>query len=156
MILVAPRPADWNLRFGEHTTRISTAAPDARIEHIGSTAIGGIASKDVVDILVGTAPPAHSGMVETLTTNGYVLEGERDRHAWLCWPDVACRQVIIHVVDLDGREWHRRLLFRDRLRSDPALAARYQALKLAIAADTDNWGEYTARKADFVREALSG
>lgn len=49
----------WSARFAEHRDRIAAALGDrARIvEHIGSTAVPGLAAKDVVDILVGIDDP---------------------------------------------------------------------------------------------------
>lgn len=49
----------WPARFAEHRDRIAAALGDrARIvEHIGSTAVPGLAAKDVVDILVGIDDP---------------------------------------------------------------------------------------------------
>src|SRR5680860_1379654 len=48
-----PIPAVWAARAEEHRAYLKGALPGTPIEHIGSTAIGGIRSKDVVDLLVG-------------------------------------------------------------------------------------------------------
>lgn len=39
-----------------------------------------------------------------------------------------------NAVDVEGRRWRDFIRFRDRLRADPALAARYEAVKLTAAA----------------------
>ena len=62
----------------------------------------------------------------------------------------------IHVVPYKGALWHERLTFRDRLRSDAAVAAEYAALKLALAARHEFDREaYTDAKEPFVRRILA-
>ena len=61
---------------------------------------------------------------------------------------------MVHVVEAGGEVWRKRLAFRDRLREYPAEAQAYEALKQRLAAQTDDWGEYTAQKAAFVARIL--
>ena len=65
-------PDAWMARAGEHRAHIMRTLPDAAIEHIGSTAIGGIRSKDVVDLLVGVPSDACSDATERLKSAGYL------------------------------------------------------------------------------------
>jgi GrpB-like predicted nucleotidyltransferase (UPF0157 family) len=58
----------------------------------------------------------------------------------------------LHLVVHGGEVWVQRLRFRDALRADAALAARYAALKTELAARHPNDREaYTEGKAAFVR-----
>ena len=154
MDLVDPCVDRWRSLFDEHFDQLSAALPAARIEHIGSTAIGTIAAKNVVDIIVGVDEHALSNAVQAIQAIGYHLDGRRGQHAWLCWPAVELRQLIAHVVPAGGAEWQRRIRFRDILRADPGLARDYEQLKLRAAARTDDWTEYTGMKKAFVHRVL--
>jgi GrpB-like predicted nucleotidyltransferase (UPF0157 family) len=58
-IRIEPYSDDWPRRFSLERERIETAlgATARRIEHIGSTAVPGLAAKPVVDILVSVEDP---------------------------------------------------------------------------------------------------
>lgn len=129
--------------------------PHARIEHIGSTAVPGLPGKDVVDVMLGVDRQLVDDTVVALSTGGFDVEGQRAGHGWLSWPHRCARQVVVHVVALDGSQWNDRLAFRDLLRTDPGARARYLAVKRAAAADSTGWGDYTAFKAPVVTELLS-
>lgn len=152
MELVPANPSQWATRFERHRLQIAGILPGAKIEHIGSTAIGHIRAKDVVDVLVGV--PEVGSVAELLQQAGYILEGERPSHVWLCWPHPEQREAVVHVTQTGGEIWHKRLAFRDYLRKHPAEARAYEALKLEIATRTDDLGEYTAQKAAFVTRIL--
>jgi GrpB-like predicted nucleotidyltransferase (UPF0157 family) len=49
--------------------------------------------------------------------------------------------------------WRERLVFRDALRADPDLAARYEALKLALA--RGELEDHTGSKRPFVADVLA-
>lgn len=155
MYLSEPKMAEWQARFVTHRRRIQRLLPTATLEHIGSTALPNIVAKDVVDVLVGVQANQIQAAAQSLGEVGYVLEGQREEHHWLCWPQPDKREAVIHVVLLGGEIWHKRLFFRDHLRQNPAEARAYEALKLRIAAQTDDWGEYTAQKAEFVARILA-
>lgn len=156
MKLVPPQPGEWQRRFQAHHARILTALPGADVQHIGSTAIPGLQAKDVVDVLVGVPEMEISTSAAKLVERGYVPEGDKAGHAWLCWPAPEQCEAVIHVMALEGEAWRKRLYFRDYLRQHPAQAKAYQTLKQELAAQTDDWSEYTARKADFVARLLLG
>ena len=150
MRLSDPKPAEWTARFELHRKRIELACPQAAAQHIGSTAIPGIQAKDVVDILVGVTADELANTAAGLVSAGYVQEGNREGHIWLCWPAPEQREAVVHVVEAGGGVWQRRLAFRDHLRQHPAEARAYEALKRQIAERTDDWGEYTQQKTAFV------
>jgi GrpB-like predicted nucleotidyltransferase (UPF0157 family) len=63
----------------------------------------------------------------------------------------------LHLVVAQSSPWHDRLAFRDALRSDPALAQRYAALKSGLAMTHGSDREaYTDAKAAFVRAVVQG
>ncbi|WP_197029122.1 GrpB family protein [Blastococcus sp. URHD0036] len=158
--MVPPDDAGWSRRF-DHEMAVLRASLGhvPEIEHIGSTALA-IESKDVVDVLVGVEPEQHDSAITRLRQAGYQLDGirrtaEGERHSWLARMVDQQRVTVVHVVDLAGAEWRRRTRFRDALRADRALLEAYVALKREIARSTDDWSEYTARKADFVQRIVA-
>jgi GrpB-like predicted nucleotidyltransferase (UPF0157 family) len=62
----------------------------------------------------------------------------------------------LHLVEADGATWRRHLRFRELLRTDPTLAARYEELKRLLAqryrSDRD---AYTDAKTAFIRSVLA-
>lgn len=155
MELAPPQSNHWERRFHRHQSRLLAALPGADVQHIGSTAIPGIWAKDGVDVLVGVPAEDLKASAMRLVAEGYVLEGSRESHAWLCWPAPSQREAAIHVMEQRGKAWRERLFFRDFLRQHPTEAQKYEALKLKMAARTDDWGEYTHQKANFVNHILN-
>lgn len=134
--------------------RLQELLPSASIEHIGSTAVDGMIAKDVVDVLVGVAPDGVSDSVRVLLDAGFDCEGQRSGHAWCSWPSRRSRSSVIHVVDFDGAQWRARLAFRDVLRREADARDLYVRVKKNAAVQANGWGDYTAAKADVVREIL--
>lgn len=156
VVLVPPRPDEWARRFGDAADAVARVLPHVRVEHIGSTAVADLPAKDVVDVLVGTGPGDVREAATSLSGAGFELEGDRDHHCWLAWPDRRSRTVVVHVVEVDSPSWTRRLAFRDLLRRDPAARRRYLEIKLEAAAPGDGWMHYTQRKAAIVAHLIDG
>lgn len=80
----------------------------------------------------------------------------RDQQWFMRWHD-GHRTHHLHVVVSESPIWVARLKFRDVLRTDAALAARYARLKQDLA-DRHRLDReaYTAAKADFVRAVVDG
>jgi GrpB-like predicted nucleotidyltransferase (UPF0157 family) len=61
----------------------------------------------------------------------------------------------IHVVDFDGEQWRKYLLFRDLLRRDPAARAQYESVKQQVTVEVgDDRTAYTDRKSSIVTHLL--
>jgi GrpB-like predicted nucleotidyltransferase (UPF0157 family) len=133
------------------------------IEHIGSTAVPGLAAKPVIDIMAAVGALGESrGAIAALQGLGYRYSPYRpDEMHWLCKPGFSFRTHHLHLVPYGSALWTARIVFRDRLRTDPGVAARYAELKRRLAADfghdreayTDGKGEFVDR---IVAEAASG
>jgi GrpB-like predicted nucleotidyltransferase (UPF0157 family) len=151
----------WPDAFAAERARLMAAFPGTflEIEHIGSTAVPGMRTKPIVDLMAGvrtmeeaialnaplcanryTTPP---GMNECMDDRQFFLRharGKRTHH--------------LHVVVHDSPGWHARLQFRDRLRADDQLRGRYMDLKADLAnrfaSDRES---YTAGKSDFIARA---
>jgi len=163
-ILIAPYDPAWPDLFEREAARLRALLPAdlmGPIEHIGSTAVPGLAAKPVIDMLAGLSsfdeaerrirpaleddgythiwradePPGHMMFVKGYGPDGY-LPGVRIFH--------------LHAAPAGHPIWER-LLFRDHLRSHPEAAAAYEALKRRLAALHVNDREaYTEGKTDFI------
>lgn len=129
---------------------------DVAIEHVGSTAVPGLAAKPILDVLLGVGDLAVvERRIEKLAQAGlsYVPEYEAElpeRRYFKRRPDLH-----LHCVVEGGRLWSRHLLFRDSLRSDPEAAAAYQRLKLELAARHGrNRRAYLDGKSVFIESIL--
>ena len=127
------------------------------IEHVGSTAVPGLAAKPVIDIMAPVKELESSrAALKALEGHGYCYAPYRsDSEHWLCKPGPEVRTHHLHLVPLDSRLWIETLAFRDLLVSDASLAGEYSALKrrLAAAHPTDR-ERYTEEKGPFIANAL--
>ncbi|NHD16449.1 MULTISPECIES: GrpB family protein [unclassified Actinopolyspora] len=146
----------WPERFRAEHERIATALGTTarRIEHVGSTAVPGLAAKPVVDI--GVSVPdvtAEATYLGPLQRAGYRLRVREPGHRMLRTP---ARDVHVHVYDV-GSDWERQhLLFRDWLRRDESDRARYARLKCELAGrEWTDMNAYAAAKGPLIGEILA-
>lgn len=158
---MAPDPA-WAERFElERAALQELIGPwlSGGLHHVGSTAVPGLAAKPVVDIMAGVRTLEDSRpCIELLARLDYLHAPYRPREMhWFCKPSPSRREFHLHLVPTVSRRFRETLAFREMLRADPSLAARYLALKLDLAGRFEHDREgYTAGKADFIRTALDG
>lgn len=162
-VQVLPYSPQWPVMFAATRDLLLRvfAGEDTTIEHIGSTAVPGLAAKPVIDVLLG-APSLD--VIERHTAQldrhgfDYVPRHERvlpQRRYFVAQPPSGLR-VHLHGVVQDGELWRQHLSFRDALRRDPALRDRYQQLKLQLAIQhAGDKSAYTEAKGPFVRETLA-
>lgn len=129
----------WPLLFAEEAERIAAAVaaaglPPLRLEHVGSTAVPGLAAKPILDLAAGRRPDVSgSAYVPALEAAGYRYRGEQGIPGRDFFRRGTDRTHHLHLVEKDGTEWRRYLAFRDALRSDPTLLERYASLKRELA-----------------------
>jgi GrpB-like predicted nucleotidyltransferase (UPF0157 family) len=133
----------------------------AVVEHVGSTAIAGLVAKPVLDVLVGARTLAEvQERVAALGERGYRYRPEYEtliaQRRYFVREAGALPRVHLHAVVFGQRLWNDHLAFRDALRRDAALAARYAALKreLAVRHARDK-AAYTEAKAPFIARVLA-
>ena len=127
------------------------------IHHVGSTAVPGLAAKPIVDILVGVEDLESSrACFEPLAELEYLHAPYLpEQMHWFCKPHPERRTHHLHLAPVGGRRYADELAFRDRLRADPALATRYEALKRDLAMRfPDDRDAYTESKTEFIAAAL--
>jgi GrpB-like predicted nucleotidyltransferase (UPF0157 family) len=149
----------WPALFEKEAARITAALGDHvfSIEHVGSTAVPGLAAKPRIDILLVVADTADEpAYVPALETAGYVLrirEPEWYEHRVFKGPDT---DINLHCFSVGCPEIERMVAFRDRLRSDEADRLLYERAKLDLAGKTWKYvQEYADAKTAVVKEILS-
>jgi GrpB-like predicted nucleotidyltransferase (UPF0157 family) len=155
--IVAYDPS-WPSRYARHAARIRAAlGPVAlAVEHVGSTAVPGLAAKSRIDIDVIVADPrAEDAYLPALEAAGYVLrirEPDWYEHRCLHGFDPMAN---VHVFPPDCDEHLRHVILRDWLRTHPEDRARYAAEKRRIAqAGMTYMAEYANQKSTIIIELL--
>ncbi|EGI75625.1 GrpB family protein [Hylemonella gracilis] len=154
-----PHDPSWPAAYAAERQRLLSALPGLFIDaqHVGSTAVPGLVAKPIIDILAGvTSMAAAESVIAPLCAAGYATSAEynatlSDRKWLMRWAD-GRRTHHLHVVVHEGPVWREWLRFRDALRAQPALAARYAELKADCAREHPRDREaYTHAKAEFIR-----
>lgn len=136
----------WPVRFAAEAGRIRAALPgDAfRIEHVGSTAVPGLAAKPIIDMVLFVPDfAAGEALIEPLRSLGYVyhgIAGIPGRRYFDLPSPVPGELDIFHLhMYPEGHDDAARLLaFRDYLRRTPAARETYAAAKRDLAARYPN------------------
>ena len=150
----------WGQVYETERQRIGAALADLAldIQHCGSTAIPGIRAKPILDVLVGVERLARGrDCVPLLRGIGYDYLGEDLVPNEHFFGKGAPRTHHLHLVEWRGPGWQEKVLFRDRLLADHAIARHYEARKMALAARFPNdRASYTKAKAKFIAGVLAG
>lgn len=157
-VIVVPYDASWPEVFAGWKALLLNAlgALEVKIEHVGSTAVPGLAAKPVIDISLGVPDVEAEDSYRTAVEScGVPLRSTDEGHRYFrpAWPDR--RVVQIHAV-VTGGEWQRQhLLFRDYLRAHSETASAYGVLKTELAATyRDDRLAYNAAKTPFILDHL--
>jgi len=151
---------EWPARFERERERVAAALGDLveRFEHVGSTAVPGLAAKPVIDLdAVLRDPDGWERCVEPLAAAGYEhwRPGDfGDRRFFRRYED-GVRVAHVSLLGPESPVLREHLALRDLLRGRPELARRYGELKRGLAAaHGDDRIAYTEAKTAFVLEAL--
>ncbi|RDL50134.1 hypothetical protein BLJAPNOD_01251 [Ensifer sp. M14] len=126
------------------------------IDHIGSTAVPGLAAKPVIDIDVTMRGAETIGAGSAaLIASGFVSRGNRyDDGVWAFVRQSSPGQRVYLCPPFSDTH-QRRLIFRDHLRQSREMADAYAALKRRLAATFPFDGDsYTAAKTQFINEVV--
>jgi GrpB-like predicted nucleotidyltransferase (UPF0157 family) len=156
--IVAYRP-EWREMFEAEKRVLQTALGEgaAQIEHIGSTAVAGLAAKPIIDIMIGledfssvdqVVPKIEALAYEYIQKHEAVMPFRR----FFIKKQAGRRTHQIHMVAIGSEFWARLILFRDYLRQHPRVAAQYAALKHELAArEWTDVNKYADAKTEFIR-----
>jgi GrpB-like predicted nucleotidyltransferase (UPF0157 family) len=154
-VIIADYDPGWPLRFESERDRLVTTLGSVitRIEHIGSTAVPGLAAKPVVDIIVTVADITNDDAFQPAIEGlGYELRVLEPEHRAFRTVE---RDVNLHVWGDSDPEVERHLVFRDHLRRAPDDRALYERTKRELA--TRHWRDinyYADAKSTVVAEIM--
>lgn len=122
----------WHVWYEEEIAALSNALEglQPRFAHIGSSAVSGLKSKPIVDIMIGFSNFAQVQIQAALESLGYEyfgrLHADQER---LFARKRGSRSFNLQVVPLEGKEWNEKLIFRDYLRTHPEEVQIYSRIK---------------------------
>ncbi len=162
-----PYDPSWVVSFDRQAAVIDEALQPwliGTVEHIGSTAVPGLVSKPIIDMLAVadiSCAPAATQLLEGL---GWISAPEPTdevlRKLSFCTPSVERRTHHLHVVEQSSSGWRGWLAFRDVLRLRPDLVTEYGELKSRLAdshgADPNQRDAYRAGKAGWISRVTEG
>lgn len=137
--LVDHNPA-WTEQAAHEGVRLSIALGDALfvVEHMGSTAIPGIAAKPIIDLFpVVRSLEALDAKRPAIEALGYQWRGEFGipGRRYCTRDENGVRRFHVHCFEATSPELRRHRIFRDYLRAHDREAHAYEAQKLAAAAE---------------------
>jgi GrpB-like predicted nucleotidyltransferase (UPF0157 family) len=159
IVAIVPYDERWPGEFAAIGAELRRALGDlaARIDHIGSTAVPGLAAKDRIDVqLTVVGFERFEPVRAALERLGYtIVPGIRGDHRPPGWqgpedqwekrffrPPAGQRPTNLHVRAADRANQRYPLLFRDYLRAHPRSAAAYAELKRRLADNLRDLGTY--------------
>lgn len=155
--IVVPYRTEWPAQFRAEADRIEGVLDglvSGPVEHIGSTAIPGMPAKPLIDMMAPVADLAVADdAAQAMRSLGYTARPHRVDAVLLVKPLGDAVSHGLHLTTTGSELWHERLLFRDAVRADPALRARYEALKRSMLASDRPYDSKDKR--EFVREVLA-
>jgi len=108
-----------------------------RVEHVGSSAVPGLAAKPIIDLAAGLAGQVPlQDLRNALEQIGFQFRGDAGDQGGLVFvleDRPQHRLVHLHAVDHGGAQWHRYLTFRDLLLTDLDARESYARIKRDLA-----------------------
>lgn len=128
------------------------------IQHVGSTSVAGLASKPIIDILVGVhdMDDISAQDIGKLEAAHYVFRGDAGVQGRLFFRKGHPRaKYHLSIATLNDNYWKKQIIFRDYLRTHPKDVEEYQELKVKLARLYSNdRGTYTALKNPLITDIL--
>jgi GrpB-like predicted nucleotidyltransferase (UPF0157 family) len=174
-LVIAEYDPRWPEIYKEERARIQRAIGKwlADLQHCGSTAVPGLAAKPVIDIYGGLRSwEDRENCIAPLEALGYEYRDENAGPGAVIFVKltqnplpgqtyrandgkIRHRTHNLHLMPRSHPEWERHVLFRDYLRRDKSVAARYAELKKGLAekhpTDID---AYTNAKSEFIEVVI--
>lgn len=160
LIEIVPYDPAWPGLFGQERDALLAALGDGMpapaVEHVGSTAVPGLAAKPTIDLMVGVEELLiDEGMAAILAGLGYRYLGEYGIPGRHFFRKGSPPTHHVHWVRKEADFWHKQMVYRDFLRAQPAEAAAYETLKKGLAqAHRHDRAAYTASKSAFILSQL--
>jgi len=155
---ITPYDVRWPNLFDAEKARLqAVVAPYVvEVQHVGSTAVPGLAAKPEIDILVVSDHQDESRVDQEMASIGYARgKNLSDGHMFYRRDFESIRTHKVHVCLPGHWQIARMLRFRDMLRDDDELRHKYQSLKLELESTNESGiKEYLAQKSPFIDAVL--
>jgi GrpB-like predicted nucleotidyltransferase (UPF0157 family) len=153
-----PYRDSWANEGAKLVATLRALLPDAMsVDHIGSTAVAGLAAKDCLDVMVQVSDLDAAGIRGILEGRGYRKRPEpwnRQETSYgsvyrkqVFAPEAGARSCNIHVREHGGQNVRYALLFRDYLTADAAAAEAWGRFKVRLAQSVTDLAAYGQIKA---------
>jgi GrpB-like predicted nucleotidyltransferase (UPF0157 family) len=159
MTMLEPYDPSWRDRFAAAAEDLNRFGnPRWVIEHIGSTAVPGLAAKPIIDIAVRVQDEADFERHRPgLEERGWRIGSGVRSHRVMLLESGGTRTHIAHFFDSHGWDQVNQRIFRDWLMTHPDDARRYAEVKrraAAAAAASGENGSYNSAKTDIVQQIV--
>lgn len=149
----------WPERFQQEKKLLAAALQplQAQIEHMGSTAVPGLAAKPIIDIMIGLEDFAQADtLIPIIQKLGYDYDPEwqvgMPERRYFVKRQQEVRTHHIHMVEAGSEFWNRHLMFRNYLRNNPHIRDEYASLKWELVKrDWQELNDYANAKTAFIR-----
>lgn len=159
MIEIVPYDPSWPERFVRLGADLRDALGDVavRIDHIGSTAVPGLAAKPILDVQISVASfdplDEFRAPLEALAYVYRADNGERTKRYFREPPGTPRTHLHVRLAGSFSEQFA--LLFRDYLRAAPDVAGQYETLKRSLAErHRDDRRAYTEAKVPFFWDTI--
>ena len=157
-INIVPYSDEWPLLFEiiKKEIKKSIVDNDFIIEHIGSTSVKKLASKPIIDILIGVRSDELDKYIDPIKNLGYThikeYEIEIPDRRFFFFEKSNKRIAHIHLVKQNSKWFKRHIAFRNELRSNEIIRKKYQSLKYSLSKkEWKDGNEYADAKTKFIR-----
>ena len=156
-INIVPYNDEWPLLFETIKKEIKKSIVDNEviIEHIGSTSVDKLASKPIIDILIGVGSNDLDMYIKPIKNLGYTYikeyEIETPNRRFFFYEKSKKRIAHVHLVNKNSRWFKRHIAFRNELRSNEIIRKKYQNLKYSLSKkEWKDGNEYADAKTTFI------
>lgn len=157
-VVISDYDSGWAERFDVIGTRLRDVFGDRadRIDHIGSTAVPGLAAKPIIDVQVSLPGlDGVEGLRGSLADLSFELMVNEDRRKLYAERRIPGAETNVHIRITGEFSQQAALLFRDYLRAEPSARRRYERAKRELAErDWDRIDDYAEAKGDMVWKLL--
>lgn len=159
-IVIVPYDSAWPALFSREKERLTQifSGASATVEHVGGTAVPGLAGQPVIDILLGVVERRDvRSRLSALEGLGY--GPANDLHQAMPGCRIFVKNpfrgaaYLLYTVEIGGEHWRHFLLVRDYLRAHQKLTDHFSELKRSLAGRfKDRPGAYREGKTDFIKQ----
>ena len=157
-VKIYPYHPNFPKLFEKEKEIILKAIGNYELQHIGSTAVPGLAGKGIIDILIAVNVWVKTAkIIKELQNLGYVHVHPKDNGRIFLSkkPVTKYKDTHIHLVKKDGAVYKNLLAFRDCLRLDKIEAKRYLILKRQWQKQGKNdRNYYRLAKTDYIKSVI--